>query len=225
LEALNGNPVRARTASLLLKHPRKDDNEAELDRLKRVLGSLNGTNEFADLREAIRCIQQFETCYKLVMLAFERLLWICRHHAAASVNLSELENDAVLQVVRECLPGRVKKFAGTLDHGEDAAFRCNLERLFDVRQFLDRASDASSDISAFISVICGRHADIQRGKLDRGRRKMPWIEINDGRISLTMTRSGGMNWEVTVPDHIQAHPYRLNAADALNLASQRATES
>ncbi len=74
----------------------------------------------------------------------------------------------------------------------------------------------SADINAFIGAIVGRHTDIQHGKFDRGRRKMPWIELNDGRITLTMTRAGGMNREATLPEHIQVHPYRLNAADAFN---------
>jgi hypothetical protein len=54
---------------------------------------------------------------------------------------------------------------------------------------------------------------------------MPWIELNEGRITLTMTRAGGMNWEATMPDQIQAHPYRLNAADAFNFASLKASQS
>ena len=54
---------------------------------------------------------------------------------------------------------------------------------------------------------------------------MPWIEINEGRITLTMTRAGGMNWEATLPEHIQAHPYRLNAADAFNVASMKGAPS
>jgi hypothetical protein len=53
---------------------------------------------------------------------------------------------------------------------------------------------------------------------------MPWIELNDGRIALTMTRAGGISWEATLPEHIQAHPYRLNAADALNFASMKAAQ-
>jgi hypothetical protein len=224
-EALHGNPVRSRTAGLLLQHPRKDHDETELDRLNRVARVLKGKDESQDLREGILCIQEYEACYQLAMLTFERLLWLSRRHAAASVKVSELKNDPVLQSVRARLPGRVQKFAGILDDGKDAAFRFNLDRLADVRKFLEDAAAASTDINAFAAAIASRHADIQRGKFDRGRRKMPWIELDEGRITLTMTRVGGMNWEATLPEHIQAHPYRLNAADALNLASMKAARS
>lgn len=225
-EALRGNPVRRRTAVLLLQHPRQDD-ETELDRLNRIARALRGKDESQDLREAILCIQEFEACYQLAMLSFERLLWLSRRHAAASVKLSELKNDPVLQDVMACLPDRVQKFSGILDNGKDPAFRSNLDRLSDVRNFLEdaAAAAASMDINAFVAAVAARHADIQRGKFDRGRRKMPWIEFDEGRITLTMTRVGGMDWEATLPEHVQAHPYRLNAADALNLASMKAAQS
>ena len=29
-----------------------------------------------------------------------------------------------------------------------------------------------------------------------------WIELNDGRITPTMTRAGGMNWEATLPEQV-----------------------
>lgn len=224
-EALHGNPVRSRTAGLLLQHPRKNDDEGELGRLNRIARALKGKDESQDLREAILCIEEFEACYQLAVLAFERLLWLSRRHAAASVKLSELKTDPVLQAVSAGLPNRVQKFTGILDNGKDAAFRFNLDRLADVRKFLEDAAAASADINTFVAAIASRHADIQRGKFDRGRRKMPWIELDQGRITLTMTRVGGMSWEVTLPEQIQAHPYRLNAADALNVASMKAAQS
>ena len=65
-----------------------------------------------------------------------------------------------------------------------------------------------------------RHADVQHGKLDQGRRKMAWLEENSGRISLTTTPVGGLNFEATLPDQIAPHPYRLNSADALIAAAR-----
>jgi hypothetical protein len=222
---LHGNPVRSRTAGLLLQHARKNDDESELGRLNRIARALKGKDESQDLREAILCIEEFEACYQLAMLAFERLLWLSRRHAAASVKLSELKTDPVLQAVSAGLPNRVQKFTGILDNGKEPAFRFNLDRLADVRKFLEDAAAASADIKTFVAAIASRHADIQRGKFDRGRRKMPWIELDQGRITLTMTRVGGMSGEVTLPEQIQAHPYRLNAADALNVASMKAAQS
>ena len=52
---------------------------------------------------------------------------------------------------------------------------------------------------------------------------MPWLERHDSRINLTMTRAGGAtSAEVTLPEHIAPHPYRLRAADALICASHEA---
>jgi hypothetical protein len=51
---------------------------------------------------------------------------------------------------------------------------------------------------------------------------MPWLERTDARINLTMTRAGGRNSETTVPEQIEPHPYRVQAADALSLASAKA---
>jgi hypothetical protein len=64
-----------------------------------------------------------------------------------------------------------------------------------------------------------RHSDVQRGKFDGGRRKMPWLEVTTGRISLTMTRVGGLSGEAVSPQDIAPHPYRLAAADPFVAAS------
>ena len=221
-EALHANPVRSRMTGLLQNHPKNGEQDTELSRLARVARALNKKDQSQDLREAVECVLQFESCYQVAMLAFERLLWLCRRHAAASMKFSELSGDTVLQSVRKCLPVRVSRFIGALDGGTDAAFRLNLDRLSDIRKFLEEAGAASNDTEAFIGTIMSRHADVQHGKFDRGRRKMPWIERDDTRISLTMTRAGGLNWEATLPEDITPHPYRLNAADALNLASAKA---
>jgi len=224
-EAMHGNPVRSRTAGLLLQHSRKNNEETELDRVKRIARTLRGSDESQDLREAMLCIVEFESCYQLASLAFERLLWLCRHHAAAAIPISELKTDAILRTVMDRLPERVRKLTDILDNGKDATFRQNLERLSDVRRFLEDASFTTSDVRSFVDTIASRHSDIQRGKFDKGRRKMPWIELNDGRIFLTIARAGGMSWEVTLPEQIQPHPYRLSAADALNIAARKAALS
>jgi hypothetical protein len=222
-EAVNSNPVRSRTAALLHLHPWKNERETELDRLYRVAQALKKTGQHRDLREAIDCILEFETCYQLAILTLERLLWLCRHHAATYVTLSELNIDPVLQSVREHFPKAVYRFLDTLNSGSEAAFRQDLDHLLDVQRFLEEANGAVGDIQTFIRAIITRHTDIQHGKFDRGRRKMPWLECDGSRINLTMTRAGGMNREALLPEHIAPHPYRLGAADAFNLASDKAT--
>ena len=224
-DALHSNPIRSCMAGLLKLYPYTNAKETELHRLDRISGTLKRTRQHADLREAIVCIIEFESCYQLAVLALERLLGLCRHHAAASVMLSELNDDSVLQLVRKRFPSQVRRLLEILDNGTEPAFRQELERLSDVRRFLENASAAAGDIEAFISEVVTRHTDVQHGKFDRGRRKMPWLERNGSRINLTMTRAGGMSREVTLPQHIPPHAYRLNAADALIFTSNKAAQS
>jgi hypothetical protein len=196
-----------------------------LDRLARALRTLKRNSQHQDLQEAIECILAFESCYQHVLLSLERILWLCRHHTAAFITLPELANDPVLLFVKTNLPVRVQRLLDVLDHGTMPGFRENLDRLSDVRKFLETASGAVNDNSSFVDAVITRHADVQRGKFDQGRRKMPWLERNNSRIQLTMTRSGGMNREATQPTHINPHPYRLGATDAFISASMKGASS
>jgi hypothetical protein len=222
LDALHCDPVRSCMAGLLTLHPCRSDQETELARLARVHRTLTESGKHPGLRQAVACILNFESCYQICILAFERILWLCRHHTAACVTLAELDGDPVFQSVRDRLPIQVRGFLDTLDNGDDPAFRHDLDRLSDVRGFLEEAGASVGDIQTFIGAIISCHSDVQHGKFDRGRPKMPWIERNDSRINLTMTRAGGMNSEATIPEHITPHPYRLRAADALISASSKA---
>ena len=219
-EALNNNDVRSRMAGLLRNHPAKNAEETELNRLARALRTLKRNGQHQDLQEGIECILAFESSYQHVLLSLERILWLCRHHSAASITLAELANDPVMLFVKTNLPVRVQRLLDVLDHGTMSGFRENLDRLSDVRRFLETASGAVQDNSSFVEAVITRHADVQHGKFDRGRRKMPWLERINSRIQLTMTRSGGMNREATEPAHINPHPYRLGAADAFIAASK-----
>jgi hypothetical protein len=225
LEALNSNAVRSAMAALLDVHRWKGDEETELARLARIASSLRKSGQHHALREAITCILEFEGCYQVVLLAFERLVWLCRHHSAASITLTELNEDFVLQLVRERLPAQRDRFFASLDSGTELSFLRGLDNLADVRRFLEKVSAAVKEVEPFIDALLSRHTDVQRGKFDRGRRKMPWLERNNSCVSLTMTRSGGLNFEATMPEHIAAHPYRLNAADALIRAGSKAAQS
>jgi hypothetical protein len=98
--------------------------------------------------------------------------------------------------------------------GSDHLLR-DLERLADVRQFLERAAGSAEDIGALTTIVYERHADVQRGKFDRGRRKMPWLEKTTAGLARTATRAGGLQFEATEVADIGPHPYRLASADAL----------
>jgi hypothetical protein len=224
-EALHFNDVRSRMVEVLRAHPARAEEEAELERLARVSRTLNREEQHNDLREAIECILAYENCYQHALLAFERMLWLCRHHAAASVTLGELDGDSVLRDVKTALPGRVGRLTEALDGGSSPGFREGLDRLYDVRRFLESAAGKVDEHPSFIDAFIHRHSDVQHGKFDRGRRKMPWLERHDCRIQLTMTRAGGRNREITQPGQVAPHPYRLGAADAFIAASLKAVHS
>lgn len=214
-EALNCNPVRSRMAEVLSELPFAGARDTEILRLNRLLPALARNTANADLHESVLTILAYEACYQLVMLGFERLLWLCRADTAGAIRPTDTNADSVLRLVCDRLPAASSVFGQTLDRTQTEQFRLDLQRLEDVRRFLENASASCSSPESLIQEIMARHCDIQRGKLDRGRRKMPWLESISGRISLTMTRVGGRDGEATKPSDIAPHPYRLSSADAL----------
>ena len=152
-EALHYNDVRSRMAGVLRDHPAKNDEDTELARLTRVLRTLKRNSQHQDLQEGIECILAFESCYQHVQLSLERILWLCRHHSAASITLAELANDPVMLLVKTNLPARVQRLLDVLDHGTMPGFRDNLDRLSNVRRFSgDRQRGCAGQL-----VIRGRH--------------------------------------------------------------------
>ncbi len=220
-EALHCNPVRSRMARVLSAHPFVDRNDSELHRLSRLLPDFANQTENRDLYEAVTAILAFESAYRLAMLGFERLLWLCRYRSSpsAAIRPADMAADTVLCRVCGELPASVQRLSHALDSATTHLFRQDIHRLQDVRQFLERAATACGGSETLSVELIERHSDVQRGKFDNGRRKMPWLEITSGRISLTMTRVGGLDREVTSPTQITPHPYRLASADALNAAS------
>ena len=221
-EALHRNPVRSRMADILSDHPFQDESDTELARLTRLLPALAVEHENRDLHEAARAILAYEESYRLAMLGFERLLWLCRTLPSAAIEASDIESDSVLKRVRTELPAAAQRFSSALDSAVTEQFRQDAHRLEDTRRFLERASAACGSPASLTGELMERHSDVQRGKFGKGRRKMPWLELTSNRISLTMTRVGGLDREVTIPSKIAPHPYRLSSADALIVAARGA---
>ena len=217
-EALHRNSIRSRMADVLAKHP-SEDGEKELNRLRRIANTLAGDTQHADFCEAITVILFYEECYRLAQLGLERLLWLCGVLPASSIVADDLKNDPVMKLISDQLPGTVDRLRHALESGKTDNFCRDLCQLHDTRQFLEQGAAAAGDVWSLAQTVISRHTDIQRGKFDQGRRKMPWLELNDGRISLTTTRVGGLHVEATRPDRITPHPYRLDSADALNAAA------
>lgn len=218
-EALHCNPVRSRMAAVLFEHPFLEQDDSELRRLSRLLPDLTTQAENRDLHEAVTAILAYEASYRLAMLGFERLLWLCRTLPSAAIEPADIAGDAVLKRVCSELPATSQGLSSALDSATTEQFRQDLHRLEDTRRFLERAAAACVSPEALTRELMERHSDVQRGKFDNGRRKMPWLEVTAGRISLTMTRVGGLDREATTHVQITPHPYRLSSADALITAS------
>ncbi len=222
-DALHLNPVRSRMA-FVLKAVSAHSGEPELGRLERIHHRLTGDRNNLDLAEATKAILGYEQAYLLSLLAMERMLWLCRQDPAGSVEQEILRSDVVISDVEAQIPKAVAKLTGALDSSSTEAFLDGLGRLNDVVDFLKTAAESCRMKGGLAQSIMERHAEVQRGKFDRGRRKLPWMEYVKERIALTMTRVGGMRSEVTDPSQIQPHPYRLSAADALIEASESWSE-
>jgi len=201
-DALIYNPIRAKMAGLAIKYPFQEGEE-EIARLKRISRAIKNDSGFDDLYKSIQLIILFENSYRLAQLALERLIFICRHEANAS--LSELSNDNVINYVTRRLPENVRKLHKYYNQSDS--------RINNTVYFLDNAAEACSSCKRFIDVLIHRHKDVQHGKFDRGRRKTPWIECSGQRLHLISTRVGGLHFEAKMLDDISPHPYRLTALD------------
>jgi len=218
-EALHRNPTRSRMAEVLANHPFKGEEDTETQRFKRLLSSLSNGASNTDLHEAVSAILAYEECYQVVMLGFERLLWLCRTLPSASISKTDLNSDQVLALVCDRLPAVVNHFGKVLDSAQSEQFRGDLEVLEDTRRFLERSSSMCDSQESLAQELMIRHGDVQQGKFDHGHRKMSWLNVVSDHISLNMTRVGGLDREATLPGDIAPHPYRLFSADALITAS------
>ena len=218
-EAAYRQPVRARMLELLANAPRNPE-EPELDRMERVVAVATEQARFSDLAEAMQAILAYEKAYRWALLGFERVLYLGREHMVITPH--DLQHDAVLQEACANLPRAVKAALARLDgEGKTDQFRMNLERIRDVITFLSLSADACVDPVKLVDCLMVRHTDIQHGKIDRGRRKAPWIEKQAEGLSMTM-RDVGLIDNPENPDQVMPHPYRLASADALILSSNSA---
>lgn len=220
-DALYLNPVRSRMAEVLAQYPCKES-EPELERLSRINKALENGNKNLDLQEGINAILWYEKAYRWALLGLERVLWLCRQDQSGSTSHEALQTDPIMGKVRGNLPKTVAGFVNALEKSCTEHFRRDLHNLDDICLFLKGAASACDNGEALTEKIMARHADIQRGKFDKGRRKMPWIELTTaGRITLTSTRVGGLDFEATKTSQILPHPYRLESADVLFAAARQ----
>jgi len=222
-DGLNQNSIRARMTDILAGHPPLDHEESELSRLGRIYQSLQGDDSTDYFKDAIKAILCYENAYQWVQLGLERILWLCRNDQSGSLSSDALKADSVFTKVVENLPAATENLVDALDNSKTYDFKHDLTRLYDVRAFLENASSCCKEAKELAGVIMSRHSDVQHGKFEKGRRKMPWIELTAGdRIALTSTRVGGLSDEAVSHQDIAPHPYRLASADALYDAARSA---
>lgn len=215
-QALNQNPVRSRMAAALARTAAEAD-ETELDRLSRIARKLPKGDD--DLAEAIAAISAYEKCYQIALLTLERLLWRCA--APGGVRLVDLATDDVLAECARSLPDASREFEDSIDKAGSQDFKADLAgRLKDVRAFLEQAAAVTAGTREFIDIVLARHADVQHGKFDQGRRKLPWLETVDGEVRLTTARANLVDREPRRAEDMLPHAYRTGAADALVRAAE-----
>jgi hypothetical protein len=207
-EALVRDPLRSRVADLLRTVKRINESEPELARLRRIGKATAQEPGNADLKQAIDAILIFEQCYRLVMLGFERVLWLCK--AEGTITSGKVAKDPVVNQCRDAVSGAARKLGNALSKD---AFRRDLSRLKDIQEFLDNAAVSATTCRGFVEALLDRHTNVQNGKFDRGRRKLPWIERKAGHYELTLSKVGDVSGEPKSIDDIRPHEYRLAAAD------------
>jgi hypothetical protein len=210
-EALVASDVRRRMANRLSVHL-PAEGEHEILRLRRVLQSLASSDDDADLREAIRTLLVFEECYRLLLLGFQRLLWMCQNQEPFTIDLATLRGDAVLGEIVKQLPAASEGLTRSIDEANTPAFKANLERLSDAKSFVNAAAHAR-DAIGLVECILARHRNIQHAKFDGGRRKMPWLEVRDAKVMPTLASAMRVVRPPERTDDVLAHPYRTFAAD------------
>lgn len=215
--AINENERRRRLGEYL-QSVRWKENETELEYLRRLEDKFSDRDD--DLRDVAHAIRLFEDCYRLATLVLERLLWRCGQEAA--LPLKTLRGDDVLRKAAERLPTAIRKFGDHADGSRSRAIQQGAERLAELRRFLADLADTSTDVSKLIEVTQKRHADVQAGKFVRGRSKLPWMEIVDGRLQLTLARANQVNGEPLEAEDVLPHEYRLASARALLFGNEAA---
>lgn len=219
-QMLEFEATRKRVSEVLRKNPCKKD-ESEQERLARISEKLVADRSHQDLWEIVVAILQFESAYRITMLGFERLLRGCRIVPGGALSPADLASDIPLEKARIELPKAVNRLETHLSRLKSEHALKDLARLDDTREFLRAAAQAAGESKRFVECLVKRHSDVQHGKFDRGRRKMPWLEWIGSRLAQTMTKVGGRPDEVTKADQIVPHFYRTEAADRWQEAAQR----
>ena len=218
-DGLRATRQRRLTLELLRRSAPKDgEHPGEVDALERCLAALDDADDVAGatgqelttLRAVLESVLAFENIYRWCIVGFERLLHLARG-AGDTIEIEVAEQDKILaQALRSVGEG-----VGELERCRSALYERALDdtasRLADVASFAGRAGRAAS-ARELVDVLLVRHRDVQHGKFDRGRRKLPWIERNGDLLAVTSSLAGGSNDVIETAEEVVPHAWRTYAA-------------
>jgi hypothetical protein len=212
-EALFSDPVRHRMCELLIESPSFDGDD-ELTWMTRLASLRTGSGRDQDLADVMSVILAFERCYQLSMVVLTRLMIMCRLSSNAAIDRTTRQSDRVMIKIATELPLAVATLDRALSDQRAQVIGARPEKLEDTLVFLRRAAE-STDPLALADMVLRRHSEVQRGKFDGGRRKLPWMEEQDGALALTPTRVPETPADVQSFDDMRPHAYRMFTAQRL----------
>ena len=185
---------------------------AEMLRLIKAGKAIRGVppEVFPPLRAALTVIPAYEAAYRAALLGFERVLWLVRASPGGTARDAVLRDGTVKGLPR-LLKETAEGLGGALEGASEMAQPAR-DALGAAASFVQHLGQRARDPKAAIEAILERHKEVQEDKLDRGRRKSPWVVEDAGAYRLTFARVGGLNRPVTQPAQIAAHDYRLRNA-------------
>jgi len=215
-EAMAADPVRKRMGHLLANCP--DRGNGEQARMAAILRRLKDGEE-RDLAAAMRAIIPFESACRSLRLVLERLLWHCDHSPLYQGTADAVAADAEVVGALRRLPDAAAAYAAALETSVDVTSSPGTDRLLDVGRLFAEAA-AAPDSGTLARVVQRRHADVQHGKVDGGRRKTPWVVVYAGGFVLTAGMAADRLRTEPSMDTVAPHPYRFSAADNLLAAGR-----
>lgn len=210
--------VPARVASLkVLQALQLPDEWTELDAMRMGLALVQSSQPLsvsdAERTRLVRLLEasvSLEEAYQWLMVAFERVLWFARQkadHVAQQV----VSNDQVIAGCHDRVQSAAERVLAAQDDLGNHGLHEEAQKMDNAVRFCCSAQRTASP-SGMVEVIMQRHADVQHGKFDRGRRKLPWLEVRGNTIAVTSSVAGGQRREVTKPEHIPVHAWRVTSA-------------
>lgn len=219
-EAVLLDPARARSLGLVERVARKWQ-VSGAGSLFEACVEATGEHDDPQLVAFLQAARAYDDFLREFTLIFERTLWLCRRMNDAE-QLSNVSSDSV--VVGAC--GQVRERAQVLLGAAERLFGLGKRELLSRgRGILEVALQvqALSDVPSTVRLVIKRHAEIQRGKLEQGRPKQPWIEERGAELALTSTRIGTRSGEPKSADDVRGPDWRFGAALSLLTVTGRVT--